>query len=475
MGNQAIIASVSPVHARIYANLIQIRDPSTRVQMIQTCLAAMEYIQSAKHAGVYSYLLHYVSSVQSGATPPLLPGESAYPGSYRDRPTTAPTTVPRSLQSMNHAAGIGSVHPSLMGATTASNYRTPTTITIREDPPSESPPWKTVASIPHQKAVSHFAMCLSVLDIQEEVTVTEEVLKRAYKRAALRVHPDKGGTEEEFESVTRAYAYLSEILKRMQGRRSASANMEPASVQSAQQQRSNDAEQWKMKGEPIRLNPKNLDMNAFNKMFEQTHLPDPDSDGYGDWLKSPDDHSGGSGPAFKGKFNRDVFNRMFEEEAKKSKGAGTSTQLMVHPGDMALTLNPTNGTELVSGRPDSFTAAANSKFQYTDLRGAYTTDSTVSDKVADVRVTDRSYDQYRASREKAPDPFSQTELHHLREFEERQKRAEDVRERRRAEQAVQQQAYFDRMKQLVLTDGAENLNSGMAPIGTANALKRIGY
>jgi hypothetical protein len=35
---------------------------------------------------------------------------------------------------------------------------------------------------------------------------------------------------------------------------------------------------------------------------------------------------------------------------------------------MALTLNPTSGTDLVGERPDSYTAATNSRFQYTDLR-----------------------------------------------------------------------------------------------------------
>ena len=31
--------------------------------------------------------------------------------------------------------------------------------------------------------------------------------------------------------------------------------------------------------EPVKLNAKNLDMNAFNQMFEKTHMADPDHDG----------------------------------------------------------------------------------------------------------------------------------------------------------------------------------------------------
>ena len=148
---------------------------------------------------------------------------------------------------------------------------------------------------------------------------------------------------------------------------------------------------------------------------------------------------------------------MFDEEAKK--GQRQSNNLIIHPGEMALTLNPNSGVDLVGERPDSYTAAPNSKFQFTDLRGAYTSESTISDKVSNVQVGERSFEQYRASREKAPDPFNQSELHSIREFESRQKQMDDMRERKRAEMSVRNQNYFDQMKQRVITDGVD-LNQG---------------
>jgi curved DNA-binding protein CbpA len=298
--------------------------------------------------------------------------------------------------------------------------------------------------------MTYFSSCLEVLNIQEEVALTEESLKASYKKMALRAHPDKGGSEEHFEAVTRAYAYLSEILKHMRGGKRESRMDAYAGPSALNVNRDTEAEKWKH-AEPVRLNAKNLDMNAFNKLFEQTHMPDPDSDGYGDWLKTEDSRK--SGPAFKGQFNRDVFNRMFDSEAKKNQRQSNS--LIVHPGEMALTLNPTSGVDLVGERPDSFTAAPNSKFQFTDLRGAYTTDSTISDKVSNVQVGERNLEQYRASREKAPDPFNQTELHSIREFESRQKQMDEMRERKRGEMSVRNQQYFDRMKQMVITDGVD--------------------
>ena len=437
--------SIDPVHLRMYTNVIQIRDPAKRLQIIHTCMASMEYVQSAKRSGVYSYLLNYISTVQNGGNAPLLPGENdtTHKQSFQE------IQVPRSLQP-TQMHGIGATHPSLIGAEKAKQQ-----LAIRQD---STPSWKIVTETPKQKAISYFSSCLEVLGIQEEVALTNESLKKAYKKAAIRAHPDKGGSEDEFEAVTRAYAYLTEILAVMhRGKKKPDAPIHTGAADHLRGTRDNDAKQWEHT-EPIRLSAKNLDMNAFNKIFEETHIPDPDADGYGDWLKS---ENGNTGPKFKGEFNRDVFNRMFDDETRKSKQP--SNQL-VHPGEMALTLNASSGTDLLATRPDSYTAAPNSRFQFTDLRGAYTSDNTVSDKVANVTVGERSFDQYRASREKAPEALSSHEMQGIREFESRQKQMDSMRERKMAEMSVRNQNYHDMMKQRVITDNATDLNQ-----------KRLGY
>lgn len=470
MGNHH---SVDPVHSRIYSNIIQIAQPQKRIQVINTCLASMEYVNSAKRCGIYSYLLHYISTVQSGGTPPLLPGENQSHEYQTPQQSLHNSRVMHTVHTTGNPLGIAATHPSLMNAPNAATYQRasqsqqhhssqPHQVTLHSD---NTPHWKVITETPKQKAMTYFSSCLEVLGIQEEVALTEESLKKSYKRMALKAHPDKGGSEEYFEAVTRAYAYLSEILKYMKGGRPATNG--PVSSASAASTREQEERQWSSQ-EPVRLNAKNLDMNAFNKLFEQTHMPDPDSDGYGDWLKGNDsnDSNGQSQTQqqkFKGEFNRDVFNRMFEDESRKGPSK-PNNNLIIHPGQMALTLNPTSGVDLVGERPDSYTAAPNSRFQFTDLRGAYTSDNTVSDKVANVTVGERNYEQYRASREKAPDPFNQTELHGIREFESRQKQMDDMRERKRAEMSVRNQQYHDQMKRMVITDGAIDLNQ-----------KKIGY
>jgi curved DNA-binding protein CbpA len=323
--------------------------------------------------------------------------------------------------------------------------KTGTQVQQYQEKPTSS--WNQVAQSNQQKMVSYFSSCLEVLGIQDEVALTEESLKKAYKRASLKAHPDKGGSEDQFEAITRAFAYLTEILKRIQGGRTGALKEveAPAALTSG---RKEESKAWQHL-EPVKLNPKNLDMNAFNQMFEKTHMTDPDHDGYGDWLK--DEMADKASPKFSGKFNRDVFNQMFDEEAKKQ-GSKRGQNQVIHPSAMALTLAPSMGLELGRERPDSFTPAPNSKERFSDLKDAYSRESTISDKVSNVRMESRNIDSYRASREKAPEPMSHQEQEALAAAEKEIAQRETHRQRRAAGQGVLEQQYFDRMKQLVLTD-----------------------
>ena len=428
MGNQVSIQSIDPVHLRIYKNILNLQSPGTRVQMIQTLMAGPEYVASMKRTGVYPALLGYISAVQRGERPPLLPGERTGIVVAEANPTNTSQRDTVSNQVMMRGGG--------------------STLVKRD---AQIDPYKMVAKTgANEKAMSYFSSCLRVLSLQEEVALTEEALKAAYKKAATRAHPDKGGSEEAFEAVTRAYAYLSDILKRIRGGRTKESVVEaPEKLTSG---RKDEAKAWEQV-EPVRLNPKNLNMDAFNKMFEQTRMPDPEDEGYGDWLK--ESAGANSGPKFSGKFNRDVFHKMFEDEVKKStrgRGENINGHQLAVMNTQAITLAPTMGVELGRDRPADFTAPYNANFQYTDLRNAYTRDSTFSGEVADVRVENRTFDQYSSERKSAPRALADHELEAVQAAE----RAAEERERQRKLRAAQNDAlandYFERMKRLVITE-----------------------
>jgi len=407
MGNtHSSLEIFNPSHINIYKKLLQIQDPGTRVQMIQTLLAGHEYAQAARMAGVYSHLLAYVARVNAREKPAPLPGEQQV--RQAELPSTQIQTFKRS--------SLETLKPSAYVAKGRSN----------------------------EKALNYFQNCLLVLGLEEEVALTEEYLRSAYKKAAVRTHPDKGGSEQEFEAVTRAYAYLTDILRRINGGRAKEGVVEaPTHLKDSRQ---NDSKDWEMI-DPVRLNPKKLDLNAFNTMFEKTRIPDPDEEGYGDWLKTADGPA--KGPTFGGNFNRDVFNRTFESEAKKQ---GSSAALTVTV-PQAMVLAPTYGVEIGRGASGDYTAPAGGQMKYTDLRRAYTTDNTFSSQVAGVQVDTRSFDTYSESRKRAPVPLNNSEMEAIQDAEKFQERRENERKLRAAQELVQADEYFKRMKQVVLTDG----------------------
>lgn len=378
--------------------------------MIRTLLVAPEYVASARAAGVYSHMLTYIARVQAGERPGLLPGESHIEQPQQQH---APTHI------------VGFVQP------------------ITQQRPSEA----VMKGKCNEKALNYFQSCLEVLGLQEEVALTEELLKKSYKRAALKAHPDKGGTEKEFEAITRAHAYLGEILLRIKGGRTKEGNVE--APEALRDTREDASKEWKMV-QPVRLNPKKLDMNAFNQMFEQTRIPDPEEDGYGDWLKGAGGETA-TGPKFGGKFNRDVFNQAFEEEARVRARSG---QELAHRQPEALTLAPNSGMELGRQGGGGFTAAANANLKFTDLRNAYTSDNMITNQVADVRIETRSFDQFSASRKQAPAPLTNQELAGVQAAEQAVARREEQRRLRAAQEDSLGAQYFERMKRLVITNGS---------------------
>ena len=446
MGNGQSLAAYNPSHVRIYQNLLQIRDPINRVNMIRTVFVSQEYVASARMAGIYSHLLSYVARVQGGEAPIPLPGEGGLPPQQRlvqPHPQLPAPVHPRAAAHTQEMIeyGVNAIRPQIQ----------------------QRPSQVVAKGRRNEKALTYFQSSLQVLGLEEEVALTDEALKRAYKRAAVKAHPDKGGSEEEFEAVTRAHAYLGEILRRINGGKPSERRMESTpigahaiqdtrpvatpSMASIQSSRATDMSKLDTI-EPVRLNPKKLDLDAFNKLFEQTRIPDPDEDGYGDWLKDEKGVTGG-GPKFSGKFNRDVFNQAFEEDARKRAAANSGSARQPE----VLTLGSLSGVELGRGRPETYTAAANAAMNFTDLRSAYTSENMITSQVANVQVEARSFDQYSAQWKQAPKPLTEQERLAMEVAERAEAEREVQRQLRAKEEDSVANQYFERMKRLVVHNG----------------------
>lgn len=411
--NISLASGVPEAHIRIYRNLLQIQSPSTRLQMLETLLAGQEYVRSIKQAGLYGPILSYIASVRRGEAS-LLPGEQ--------RP---------------HSSGVSSAHPIQRSEGPSSKKQESRLVQSTGDPNA------------HTKAISFFSQCLQVMGLEEEVALNEQALKIAYKKASMRAHPDKGGSEEAFDAVTRAYAYLGEILRRVRGGRSDELiNITEESPARLAGTREQTADSWKM-AEPVKLNAKNLNLNLFNKVFEETRLPDPDGDGYGDWLKNPE--SQGSVNKFSGKFNRSVFNEAFESEIK-SRAQQSNGRALINRQPEALVMAPSLGIELGRERPDDFTGANLNGLKYTDLKKAYTSDSTFSHQVSDVQVSSRSFEAASSERKGKVAPLSAAELESVAEGERYMQQRQANQAARIAQEDRRVTEHFQKLQKYVITN-----------------------
>ena len=446
MGNNLSLAAHIPdAHVRIYRNILQIQSPSTRLQMLETLLAGQEYVASIKQAGLYGPVLSYISSIRRGE-PAVLPGERSNPGNQQIAQFQNSSNP--QFQQFPNSGNPGPPQNSFVGRNpelrNANNSNSHNSIIHKSGDPGD-----------HAKAISFFSQCLQILGLEEEVALNEEVLKAAYKKASFKAHPDKGGSEQAFDQVTRAYAYLGDILRRVRGGRNEMVNVSEESPARLVGAREQNSEQWKMV-EPVKLNPKSLNMNLFNKVFEETRLPDPDGDGYGDWLKDANSNPGNSqNSKFNGKFNRSVFNEAFEQEIK-SRNSGSGGQgragALANRQPEALIMAPNLGIELGRERPEDFTGANLNGLKYTDLKKAYTEESTFSHQVSDVRVQNKSFDSAASERKAAPAPLSNAEMEQIHEGERRMAQRQAQQATRISEEDRRISEHFAKMQRYVITN-----------------------
>jgi len=320
---------------------------------------------------------------------------------------------------------------------------------------------------PPKRALDALNEAYSILDIDDSRPLTHEALRVAYKRAAVKAHPDKGGTPEAFDAVTKAFFYIQEVLEKLIPKTATDGSdprfTAPVTRESALKSRGITTQthtgpinslQIEDRG-PISLNPKKLDMTVFNKLFEENRLPDPEKDdGYGSWLASQEPARGVSQQQMRGKYNADVFNKMFVEEAKKTGTATNALSAYRPPSEM--TLAPGFGAELGGERPAQYTKpVAAGGIGYTDLKHAYGEGSTFSQEVATATLDGRPKNLEEAKREygTAPRNFSAEEAAAVAAFDKAKEVAELARQRRVAARDVDADSVHTRMKNRLMIQG----------------------
>ena len=418
--NQSVDAS----HVRIWNNLCGIQNPATKAQMLETLLASPEYRNALKQMGVHSFCLQWLAGYNRG---------QIYQWPYAPMGQQGPVSRMQGQGPVSRMPGQGQRQQQ-------QNYGNE----LIEHPAPK-------------KAHDYFTECCDLLAIDETQPLSSELIRAAYKKAAVRAHPDRGGNPELFDAVTRASAYLQKIVDRVSGIRQQAAAVNAhvpqtqAELDNYSQQRAGAVAQLQDRP-PVALSPKKLDMSLFNQLFEENKLPDPEKDdGYGDWLKTTgQSDTVQENSTLRKKFALDTFNQAFQQESRQTGGGGNGAY---YPS--AIILQPTMGVTLGGEKPADFTAAYGSRTQFTDLKSAYTSDSTFSQNVASAAASLGSRPSNLKDMERArsgPVTLSADEQRRVRAAEDREKMLEDQRVRRMAQQDEVAGRYHDNLQRRLLVN-----------------------
>lgn len=184
----------------------------------------------------------------------------------------------------------------------------------------------------------------------------DKTLKKAFMSEAMRLHPDRGGSNEQYIRLEIAYKYLKKELRKLMPTPS-HRDMQKASMEA--RVASHEARRDRIARGGIML---------FNQEFEQEsrlHVRKDAEDGYSEWLQQ-------SVPEASKLKDFSQFNARFADEAKKR-----STSLIVRQGPIspaaACTLSPalSDETEGTSDYSSVTSAVTKTPLAFTDLRVAH--------------------------------------------------------------------------------------------------------
>jgi hypothetical protein len=253
---------------------------------------------------------------------------------------------------------------------------------------------------------------IQILGLTDGVQYTELDIKKAYRNLAIRYHPDKGGSDEVFKILTKAYMYL---LKRAQGDNYVEKNF--MDLKTNYDRETNTKEGG--------IDNDEFNVKNFNKIFDENKLEDEERDfGYGDWKTT--DTSEEPAKIFNQKFTADIFNQVFNE-LKTNKAPAQDVIVYEEPRPLT-TSNRLCFSDVDYKRSSDYSKEydiqdGNSRqgIYYMDYKRAYTDTTLISPDAVKPRQEYKDIEDAQISREKQD--FTMTEEE--RAFYEEKKRKED--------------------------------------------------
>lgn len=272
-----------------------------------------------------------------------------------------------------------------------------------------------------------------------------EQLREAYKKIALQVHPDKGGTEYMFKLVTISYKTLAKEYERRVGNKQYNELKSEFSKNQTQQN--------------TRMSNLNIDSAAakgfnierFNRVFEENKTQSVTDIGYGDFLKDSKEIE--TKNMFQGKkFSNTAFNKIFEKKVAASTDENNKFVVKYKEPEPLQTCKKISFVELGQDNIDDFSGDNTSRknLNYMDVKLAYTTSRIVDPRTVDKRKEYKSVDDLKNDRGNISYAMDSEDA----AYYEKKKLEEELKEKRRLERVhasdIKSAEQFERIHQLLL-------------------------
>ena len=236
-------------------------------------------------------------------------------------------------------------------------------------------------------------------------------IKKAYRKSALKYHPDKAGPKYEnvFNIINQSYIYLLQKAEEEN-------EIEYKTTQDVTRQ---DYESYSDGMVNMHIDKDNFNINKFNEIFEKFRMEDENDSGYGDLLKNDKNENQ---PFFNTKVSSQIFNEHFNKIKDKKSNA-----LIEYDEPQSLNASGSLNVQELGQSLDGGFGASQDNLGYTDIKQAYYEDNLLinPDKVKIKNY--KNVDEYENERSKLSHKPNEQEKMKYIQIENKKKQREQIR------------------------------------------------
>lgn len=281
-----------------------------------------------------------------------------------------------------------------------------------------------------------------ILGLEDEFTFHD--VKKAYKKLALKTHPDKGGNAHLFEMVTKAYMYILEEFKKQKTSKDYN-ELKNESKQNIEQQKTYVNTNLERDG---------FNVNKFNRIYSDNKLKDVYDDGYGEWMDKRTDEREDIDieNIFSDKFNINIFNSTFDED-KNTDVDNLQLIEIIEPSPMQLS-NRLKFTTLGDKKINDFSKNYNvnnvNSLDYSDYKKAHTQTKLINVNKYKSRKSYRNITDFKHSRKNQKMTLNEKEKEYFSTKKEKEYLEEQKRLHRLKQKDILIEKHFKKMNKLMI-------------------------